>query len=95
MLFLQDPVLFSGTLRFNLDPFNTKSDKEIYDALELAHLKSFVMTLPDLLEFDCAEGGSNMRYANVFTTSISIDYWFSQFHCDVFQLINFIIFVKN
>lgn len=30
----QDPVLFSGSLRFNLDPFDEKSDVEMWNALE-------------------------------------------------------------
>ena len=34
----QDPLLFSGTLRSNIDPFTTKSDAELYDALRRAHL---------------------------------------------------------
>lgn len=34
----QDPLLFSGTLRTNLDPFNEKTDLELYDALRRAHL---------------------------------------------------------
>lgn len=38
----QDPVLFSGTLRLNLDPFNECSDENIWRALEHAHLKNFV-----------------------------------------------------
>jgi ABC-type multidrug transport system fused ATPase/permease subunit len=36
----QDPLLFSGTLRTNIDPFNTRSDAELYDALKRAHLVS-------------------------------------------------------
>lgn len=38
----QDPVLFSGTLRLNLDPFERFTDEEVWKALENAHLKSFV-----------------------------------------------------
>jgi ABC-type multidrug transport system fused ATPase/permease subunit len=38
----QDPVLFSGNLRINLDPFNVFTDDEVWRALEHAHLKAFV-----------------------------------------------------
>ncbi|OWZ63367.1 hypothetical protein AYX15_04629 [Cryptococcus neoformans] len=34
----QDPLLFSGTLRSNIDPFNTKTDAELYDTLRRSHL---------------------------------------------------------
>lgn len=58
----QDPVLFSGTLRINLDPFELYSDEKIWHALENAHLKEFVMSLDKKLEFECSEGGENLRY---------------------------------
>ncbi|CUT98873.1 multidrug resistance associated protein 1 [Echinococcus multilocularis] len=57
----QDPVLFSGTLRFNLDPFNTHTDKTVWEALTLANLRSFVEeTSSDGLEMTIAEGGNNL-----------------------------------
>uniref|UniRef100_A0A3B3ZXF0 ABC-type glutathione-S-conjugate transporter n=1 Tax=Periophthalmus magnuspinnatus TaxID=409849 RepID=A0A3B3ZXF0_9GOBI len=56
----QDPVLFSGSLRMNLDPFDTYSDEEMWSALELAHLKNFVSNLPDKLNYECSEGGENL-----------------------------------
>uniref|UniRef100_A0A803TJ81 Multidrug resistance-associated protein 1 n=1 Tax=Anolis carolinensis TaxID=28377 RepID=A0A803TJ81_ANOCA len=56
----QDPVLFSGSLRMNLDPFEQYSDEEVWRSLELAHLKAFVSALPDKLLHECAEGGENL-----------------------------------
>ncbi|XP_023560436.1 multidrug resistance-associated protein 1 isoform X1 [Octodon degus] len=56
----QDPVLFSGSLRMNLDPFSQYSDEDVWTALELAHLKGFVSGLPDKLNHECAEGGENL-----------------------------------
>lgn len=60
----QDPVLFSGSLRMNLDPFDTYTDEEMWRSLELAHLKNFVSNLPDKLNHECSEGGENLRYAS-------------------------------
>ena len=59
---MQDPVLFSGTLRMNLDPFDTYSDSELWCALESAHLKSFVSGLDKKLQHEIAEGGENLRW---------------------------------
>ncbi|XP_026771847.2 multidrug resistance-associated protein 1 isoform X2 [Pangasianodon hypophthalmus] len=56
----QDPVLFSGSLRMNLDPFDGYSDEEVWKALELAHLKSFVSGLQEKLNHECSEGGENL-----------------------------------
>lgn len=58
---LQDPILFSGSLRMNLDPFNKYSDEEVWKALELAHLKSFVDGLQLGLYHEVTEGGDNLR----------------------------------
>ncbi|CAL4074063.1 unnamed protein product, partial [Meganyctiphanes norvegica] len=56
----QDPVLFSGTLRLNLDPANIYSDDAIWSALEHAHLKAFVSELPNKLQHEISEGGDNL-----------------------------------
>ncbi|XP_006558751.1 multidrug resistance-associated protein 1 [Apis mellifera] len=56
----QDPVLFSGSLRINLDPFNCYTDDEVWRALEHAHLKSFIKTLPNGLLYEVSEGGENL-----------------------------------
>ncbi|CAD6208432.1 GSCOCT00003444001.2-RA-CDS [Cotesia congregata] len=56
----QDPVLFSGTLRLNLDPFDIHTDEQIWQALEHAHLKAFAKTLPNGLMYLVSEGGDNL-----------------------------------
>ncbi|XP_041372528.1 multidrug resistance-associated protein 1-like [Gigantopelta aegis] len=56
----QDPVLFSGSLRMNLDPFNLYTDEQIWTALKHAHLNKFVSELPTTIEYECGEGGQNL-----------------------------------
>uniref|UniRef100_A0A8C6AL61 Multidrug resistance-associated protein 1-like n=1 Tax=Monodon monoceros TaxID=40151 RepID=A0A8C6AL61_MONMO len=56
----QDPVLFSGTLQMNLDPLDKYSDGELWEVLELCHLKEFVLSLPKKLLHEISEGGENL-----------------------------------
>lgn len=55
----QDPVLFSGSLRKNLDPFDEQTDDALWRALEDAKLKDAVTSLPNGLNATLSEGGSN------------------------------------
>ncbi|KAG0279577.1 Multidrug resistance-associated protein 1 [Linnemannia exigua] len=56
----QDPTLFEGTLRENLDPFHRSTDAELWTALERAHLKDFIATsLPGGLSYEVTSSGSN------------------------------------
>ena len=56
----QDPVLFSGSLRRNLDPFGDFSDDVLWSALEAAKLKESVSDLSAGLDSIMTEGGSNL-----------------------------------
>ena len=44
----------------NIDPFNSYPDEQIWNALENAHLKTFVKSLSEGLEHKIAEGGENL-----------------------------------
>ncbi|XP_063704489.1 probable multidrug resistance-associated protein lethal(2)03659 [Culicoides brevitarsis] len=55
----QDPILFSGTMRSNLDPFEEKTDAELWQALEQVELKEEVASLTGGLECKMSDGGSN------------------------------------
>ena len=50
-------MLFSGSIRFNLDPFGAYSDAELWHALELVGLKGTMQTLG--LEHQVSDGGEN------------------------------------
>uniref|UniRef100_A0A8C8IYI0 Multidrug resistance-associated protein 4 n=1 Tax=Oncorhynchus tshawytscha TaxID=74940 RepID=A0A8C8IYI0_ONCTS len=55
----QDPVLFTGTMRKNLDPFSQHTDEDLWNALQEVQLKSVVEELPNKMETVLAESGSN------------------------------------
>ncbi|KNC31637.1 putative multidrug resistance-associated protein lethal(2)03659 [Lucilia cuprina] len=55
----QEPVLFSGTMRNNLDPFEEYPDAKLWEALEEVQLKEVVSELPNGLQSKISEGGTN------------------------------------
>uniref|UniRef100_A0A8D2PS02 ATP-binding cassette sub-family C member 5 n=1 Tax=Zosterops lateralis melanops TaxID=1220523 RepID=A0A8D2PS02_ZOSLA len=55
----QEPVLFSGTVRSNLDPFNQYSEEQIWAALERTHMKECIAQLPMKLDSEVMENGEN------------------------------------
>ena len=67
----QDPVVFSGSLRENLDPFDRHTDGEVWRSLDHAHLKDFVSDLHEGLDYQCGEGGEALRLVHQFSTNLS------------------------
>ncbi|XP_008207016.1 probable multidrug resistance-associated protein lethal(2)03659 isoform X1 [Nasonia vitripennis] len=55
----QDPVLFSGTLRRNLDPFDEFSSDAIWSALEQVEMKDTIQLSKAGLEYQVRNRGSN------------------------------------
>ncbi|KAF6738604.1 Multidrug resistance-associated protein 4 [Oryzias melastigma] len=55
----QDPVLFTGTMRKNLDPFRQHTDEDLWNALQEVQMKAVVEDLPNKLEAVLTESGSN------------------------------------
>ncbi|KAG4231515.1 hypothetical protein PC116_g20221 [Phytophthora cactorum] len=56
----QDPVLFSGPLRDNLDPFHEYSDERIWNVLKQVHMADSLCRWGAGLDFEVAEGGDNL-----------------------------------
>ena len=55
----QDPVLFVGNIRSNLDPFDEHDDAELWDALDRVHMKAMVEAMSDSILSPIVEGGVN------------------------------------
>jgi ABC-type multidrug transport system fused ATPase/permease subunit len=55
----QDPVIFSNTVRYNLDPFHSSSDEELWQVLQKVHMHDVVSALPGGLYEEVAEGGES------------------------------------
>ncbi|KAK2944354.1 Multidrug resistance-associated protein [Blattamonas nauphoetae] len=55
----QDPTLFTGTIRYNMDIAGKVSDDRIWEVLEMIEMRDIVAGLPLGLDSQVAEGGSN------------------------------------
>ncbi|XP_052795048.1 ATP-binding cassette sub-family C member 5-like [Mya arenaria] len=55
----QDPVLFSGSVRYNIDPFSQFNDDIIWEALQKVHMKEKIEQFDDSLEVVVDENGEN------------------------------------
>lgn len=55
----QDPILFRGTIRYNLDPLQNCNDFELWEALEKCHMKNRVESLEGQLNSFIEENGEN------------------------------------
>ncbi|CAG2165685.1 unnamed protein product [Oppiella nova] len=56
----QEPVVFTGTVRRNLDPFAEFTDSQIWEALDETQLRHTVNELPGQLDGELSEGGGNL-----------------------------------
>jgi len=56
----QDPILFSGSLRFNIDPTNEHSDAQVLQVLNDVQLSKFDSTLTEGLYYEIIGSGDNL-----------------------------------
>lgn len=59
-IILQDPVIFPGTVRDNLDPASVHTDEELWSALAQAQLKAHVESMEGGIHATLHERGSNL-----------------------------------
>lgn len=57
---MQEPYLFSGTIRMNIDPSGRLADEQVNKAVASARLSSLVASLPDGLDTKLSEGGASL-----------------------------------
>ncbi|KAF9115491.1 Multidrug resistance-associated protein 1 [Mortierella sp. AM989] len=55
----QEPTLFAGSVRDNLDPLHDLQDADLWEALDRAHLKDYISSLAGGLSFEVAQNGEN------------------------------------
>ncbi|CAF1066424.1 unnamed protein product [Rotaria sordida] len=70
----QVPILFCGTLRYNIDPFEQFSDEECLTALEAVQLKPLVCKHPDGLHMLLMESGTNLSAGERQLATANVDY---------------------
>ncbi len=56
----QDPVLFQGTIRYNLDPFDLYDDEELWSAVKRSHLNDKLTEVGEGLNMNVANDGDNL-----------------------------------
>lgn len=55
----QEPTLFRGSVRSNVDPLGLYTDQDIWEALDKCQLKKTISVLPGLLESPVSDDGEN------------------------------------
>ncbi|XP_070469709.1 ATP-binding cassette sub-family C member 12 isoform X4 [Equus przewalskii] len=55
----QDPILFVGTVRYNLDPFESHTDEMLWQVLERTFMRDTILKLPEKLQAEVTENGEN------------------------------------
>lgn len=58
----QEPVLFSGTIRHNVDPFGWYTDDQVWWAFKCVEMKEMIENLPSQLDQQIEAGGANLSF---------------------------------
>ncbi|CAK9013622.1 unnamed protein product [Durusdinium trenchii] len=58
----QDPTVFEGTIRFNIDPFDEFPDARLWEAVQSVQLMPYIRTLPEGIDTHIERDGSNISF---------------------------------